>query len=379
MRATTPSVPEPHGIARRTIITGAAWSLPIIAVATAVPAAASSVARQTYSVTVTGAGAAQHSSSFTLPADATDVRYTVAGGNGAGSDGNRGGSGARLSGTFTDPQSAVLITLVAAGGGRRRTNNSADTGEGGQGFGTGGSAPTTSTQSSFTTVYAHGGGGGGASALYVGGVVAVVAGGGGGGGGLDGKSNDGMSPGGGLSVPYSPHGGDAGANGGTGQIRYSDGVEVRWVNATGGTGGVAAVGGLAGEGSTFDYVAPNPRTANGAPGGSVPSGRGGNGVAWSVEGDSSIPYEIVGTSGAGGGGYAGGGSGGTAVGLRPTGHVVGVSSGGGGGSSFTAVQAGGLILVPTESSLQPRPGLDQHGAAGEVTVTFEAAPGWTFP
>lgn len=385
MRATDPSSPEQHRLSRRAIVKGAAWSVPVIAAAAAVPQAAASTtpARQTYTVTATGAGSAQGYVTFRLPADATNILYTVVGGNGAGSTGTAGGRGAHLSGMASTPPAEIVVTLLAAGGGITGSPNSSNTrvGQGGAGYGAGGStpaAPATAPPADHQFFLSNGGGGGGGSALQFGSELAVVAGGGGGAGQLDGR----LDGSGALSVPQYAKGGDADTTAATARVRFDEGPEERTLTATGGASGTATTGGAGGVGSTFEYYEPADRTADGLPGTDAPGGNGGNALSWMVSGSTTTTkhYALAGTSGGGGGGYAGGGSGSTAIGSRHLGHLAGVGSGGGGGSSYTTAQAGGLVLTPAFAGLHPTsPTAGANGAAGEVTVTFEAAAGLTFP
>ena len=154
---------------RRTVIRGAAWAVPSLAIAASAPAIAASqectAVTSTYVVTETVV-------TVNVPAEAQYVDYLV---RGAGGGGGGGGDGALGEGriTFGAGSPRQLRVIVGAGGETKTDGTSA---AGGWGFGRGGH----STPGPRENAGAPTGGGGGGSAILVGTTPVVVAGGGGG-------------------------------------------------------------------------------------------------------------------------------------------------------------------------------------------------------
>ncbi|SFR73517.1 hypothetical protein SAMN04488591_3282 [Microbacterium azadirachtae] len=389
-------------IHRRTIVKGAAWSIPVIAAATAVPGAIASTPTTTYTVTATGSGTNSKTCSFVLPAGATNISYVVTGGGGGGF---LGAAGAELTGTLSSPVADTPIQLIAAGGGLWGGANFTENGGspvqpreglGGEGFGNGGSAPLPAGALDGYPANAVriAGGGGGGSALLIGGVAAVVAGGGGGGGVRDGsysvkldgngaeKATDGAGGSGATSVAgAAPNGGDTVI-----EIRQDgQGPVLRSVTALGGAGGSGAAGGAGGSWTSFgtDFTtAPNGLSGgNGTLGSPSAGGNGGDGVVTSLSGQTWAPkVTLTISSGGGGGGFSGGGGGGAANAAK-FGYDSSLVGGAGGGGSNYVGNAGG-ILVTNDSVTTADNGAGAHvvvaGGPGTVTITFTAAPGLTF-
>lgn len=185
-------------ISRRKVVTGVAWSAPVIVASSAVPAFAASPTcewdgRAAYSAfgTNTGAKTVQE---FTIPAKVEKIRFEIIGGaGGAQYPDVPAGSGAKVTGTIAVSEGQVVQIVAAAGG----VGNMALTPSiGGEGYGNGGSSSLASpipsgiisrvnerwsvTSSNKRITYSASGGG--SSALLVDGTVMVIAGGGGGAG-----------------------------------------------------------------------------------------------------------------------------------------------------------------------------------------------------
>jgi len=333
------------GLSRRTVVKGAAWTVPAVAAAVAVPTSSASVAPCPPSQTVMATNADQGVLTVAVPPQVTMIKYTVGGGRG-GRDGNYDyAQGAVVSGEI--PVSALggatTLQLIA---GQKGFFGASGAGVGGKGFGNGGNGGN-STNDSLS-----GGGGGGSAILTGDGAPLVVAGGGGGGSSTANSSAnaaydrvfvDDAPLGGG---PQSAWGGDLGAPAfrGRGAVLRSkpDGQDVTQV--AGGEGAQLGSPGAPGAvtGTTTAFV-------TGQPG----NGRdGGDGVTMTAEN----PLLTVG-SGGGGGGYFGGGAGSGARLKDATGEYV-VSSNGGGGSSWAA---------PGVTGTSSRTGSTGHGF---VTIEF---------
>lgn len=191
---------------RRALATGAAWSVPAAALATAAPAVAASCEPCT-----NGQVLADHQSpgTYTLALNPciSTVSITVISAAGAPSAGY-GGRGARLTARMTLPAGATTLTLVVGATGRERGTPMSNASRlWSTGYGSGGSGGTW-TNPSTGVLLSDGGGGGGGSAVLIGDTpVAVVGGGGGcgnaiafsGGGGSSGTAGEG-----GVSVPRTP-------------------------------------------------------------------------------------------------------------------------------------------------------------------------------
>lgn len=202
---------------RRTILTGAAWALPIIATSAAVPAYAANGAQTGTSHTIKGqANGRKTVKTFTVPAGVRELSFTLTGGaGGTVMARSQGGCGAKVTGTVSVTPGATVEIVAAAGGIgvlERVTRNGASWNEskpatGGEGYGKGGSSaaqvtvpagpkaiidaanprtygnPTAGDGAPHThfkrSIYAASGGG--SSALLVNGTVVAIAAGGGGG------------------------------------------------------------------------------------------------------------------------------------------------------------------------------------------------------
>ncbi|WP_353112316.1 hypothetical protein [Microbacterium sp.] len=106
-------------VSRRTIVKGAAWSVPIVAAAVAVPAYAASP-DCAGTATVTANDYEKGVLTVTLPACARTVSYVVLGGGGGTAQNvSYSGCGAKITGTLAVSGGEVL-TLVAGGGGGNR-------------------------------------------------------------------------------------------------------------------------------------------------------------------------------------------------------------------------------------------------------------------
>ncbi|WP_292722365.1 hypothetical protein [Microbacterium sp. 13-71-7] len=324
-----------RSIQRRTIVKGAAWSLPVLATAAAVPMAAASG-----TPCVGGAFDSPGTHFYKVPAGVTSLKFEVAGGGGGGDFINYGtngpgGAGALIVGVLSVVPGETL-TLIVGGGGQGVYKQ----GLGGKGFGNGGNATNVGG-----VWYGPASGGGAGSAILRATTPLVVAGGGGGAGGGEG------------TVAYFISSTGAGAAGPT----PGDGAPTAVTTNAGNTftvngGGAAsgANGGAAGLASTTGAFS---ATSPGAAGGGFGTGANGGG-----NGASSKPgtnYE-----GAGGGGYAGGGSGGAAV---RYGDYQNTGGNGGAGSSFTG---GSGVAVSSVLSA---------GNGGHSTTTFtdvDGGPGY---
>lgn len=147
---------SPRPISRRAVTKTVAWSIPVIAAAVASPAFAASTT--TFTQTVSGTGAAKGTLTFSLPANATDITYTVIGGGGTQGASSATGSGAMITGALTLPpgSAAVTVSLVAAGAGSFSA--------GGDGYGPGGAPVVAPTSSATLQRIQPGVGGSGGSA-----------------------------------------------------------------------------------------------------------------------------------------------------------------------------------------------------------------------
>lgn len=358
--------------------------------ATAAPLAAAT-GLVTYTRTWTAVDTEPTTCSFVLPAGAKGITYVVQGGGGGMGGLSDRARGAQLSGTFSDVSVPTAIAVVAGGGGRWGGNTDpaatrpAQVGTGGKGFGNGGDAPLPAAGSGThpnNQVY-PGGGGGAGSAILINGAPAVVAGGGGGGGSAGSGYVVGQ-----VSPPNSnPINGNGNAEN-TGadyewRVKALDGTTViRTLTGHGGTGGSASAAGLGGSfSSTGSGYTVGPAGISGNPGGGPSAGTGGNGANGVISDLTSLlsnatPRRNAISSGGGGGGYYGGGSGGAVKGAKDGSDRGNSAGGGGGGGNYVASSAGGVVVVPGASGLGPSGYPD--GAPGSVTITFQAAPGFTW-
>lgn len=368
----------PH---RRTIIKGAAWSLPAIAVAVAAPAQAASACTQVGQLIETRATTANWVSArpevaVTVPAGVTRMHFVVVGGGGAGV----GGYAAHLEGDLAVVAGSTFYLQAGAGG---EDGGSSTRGRGGKSlYGNGGDGG----HSTWSSDSYYGPGGGGASALLDSSRNEIAVAGGGGGGNINtvpygpneplyssSLVHDQTATYGGSSVTARGGSADAGLPGTRGETgplgwmgrRPSSSTEPTSTQIVlmsgGGIGGgpVENDGGAGGQpvwvsGPNFSNYWSRPGAAGSGHNGGAGGGAGGG--------------EAGGGSGGGAGGYSGGG-GGAAVATRwneppyPYDGNYGIAGGGGGGSSF-------LRADVTNRNTTHAPNGDIHGEMGYVRVTF---------
>lgn len=347
------------GASRRTIVKGAAWSVPVIAVAVGLPEVVASVCVPgTFTATAPVPGnPAAATSVFEVPAGVTSLTFQVAGGAGgtatywAHSPVGRGGEGARVDGVLSVTPGQFL-TLVVGQGGAGALNTAGDEGgptgnapghPGGGGYGNGGDTTWTGGPNSFYDSFAGGSGGGG-SAILLGATPLVVAGGGGGSGAWNGK-NIPTSPGIGRPPQSGGSGGlagsGAGANGNDSQFVAPGLFAPSWTvyGGQGAVGSTPGAGGSPGTTGSTGLVLPGIAATgtNGAPGVSAAFNQ----------------RTLV--SGAGGGGYAGGGSGGrtNSTGIPSGSSWLMAGAAGGAGSSFLSTLAEGTFAQAGNSPAEP--------------------------
>ena len=325
-------------IQRRTIVKGAAWSLPVLAAAVAVPAHAAS-GTPCVGATYNSPG----TYTYAVPAGRTTLNFEIAGGGGGADFLNAqgttgpGGSGALIAGALAVTPGQTL-TLIVGGGGQGVHKQ----GLGGKGFGNGGNATNVGG-----VWYGPASGGGAGSAILLGATPLVVAGGGGGAGFGEGI------------LPYlvgSPTGaGSAGPNPTDGaliSVTTSAGIAF---TVNGGSAANGSAGGAARPASTTGNFA---ATLPGATGGGFGTGANGGG-----NGGNSNPGSNY--QGAGGGGYAGGGSGGATERLGS--DYTNIGGNGGAGSNFV-----GGPGVAVSSILSAGNG----GPAGSPSANIDGGPGY---
>ena len=317
-----PAQPE---FPRRTVVKGAAWSLPVITATIAVPTTSASAAPcPPFSLTVAAADTGQSEQLITVPSSAKTITFRVQGGAGGGPQ--AGGAGAVIVGEIPTTGTEMDLLLVAGGRGHGRTDPQMRS----FGYGSGNFAGNVSGR--------NGTGGGAGSAILRDGVPLVVAGGGGGAGGTtdNGFTQSFAGAGGSAGVTPTAGQGNSWAGGGRAASGGTAGVGGTGTAPTPGTGGVAASAYTSGQAGT-------------AGGGRNGGGGGGAGAA--------------GLGGGGGGGYAGGGggasSGWTYADTRPR---QGNSGGGGAGSSYIAPGVTGTV------STGPLPNAAQQ--PGSVTISW---------
>lgn len=322
------------GVSRRTLVKGAAWSVPAVAIAVAAPIASASVpcegaGSQTFNAP---SSSSPRNVAFTVPAGVTQLSYVVTGGAGGsvhGSNGNQnGGQGGRVTGTIDVTPGEVLQVYVGQGGeGTTSDVNGPVQRAGGRGYGDGGSAGAPPGDNSPNYVkWNSGAGGGGGSAIVRGSTPLVVAGGGGGGGGvwIEGATNT-------FSIGSSrPGGGNAGNNGGSWVFGSSGGESATIYGGKSGSSGQGGTGGT--------YGGPWPQAPVFQNGGSASSRNGG--VSWGggISVNNNDGWSASG--GGGGGGYGGGGGGETMWGFTDN-QGAGVIAGGGGGGGTSYIVPGG--------------------------------------
>ncbi|MDR6868130.1 hypothetical protein J2Y69_002741 [Microbacterium resistens] len=377
---------DAFGVPRRTIVKGAAWSIPIIATAVALPGASASSGCQTVTFEAPALDPTSPegvTTTFIVPAGVTKLGFAVAGGGGGGGSDplvngtgdninpfREGGSGGLVTGEMSVTPGQAL-TLIVGQGGELPITTDEGTKLGGRGYGNGGDALRVATNPPATTLTGTitGGSGGGGSAILVGNVPLIVSGGGGGAGSKIVRRQD--------PVPWT-------ATGGAGGAANSDSEDYTLTfppnfSATG-TGGGGAVGATPGAGGA---VPPTPSPYQpGFPlrGGSAGSGRNGangNPVQALGEAGGQVFLNFSASSGGGGGGYAGGGSGGAVASAHWTGappaEVIGVVGGpGGGGSNYVAAGFGGVTVLESTQGLAANGG-EQNTVrpAGWITLSYQ--------
>lgn len=365
---------------RRTIVKGAAWSLPVIVAAVAVPAqAASGCASGNYTAAVPNPSLRDRATeTFTVPAGVTSVTFVVTGGSGAlgGLNGAAGGAGRQVT-AIVPVVPGEQLTLITGQGGINadtRTIGNPDRftlRQGGGGYGGGGNTQVLNTNygTDPSTQYAQSGGsGGGGSAILRGTTPLIVAGGGGGGG---------------MAAVPQPEGanwpstsGAPGAGGDTGGLvstrsRTNPPVTVQTTAGSAGTTSAPGAGGAAGTitgAALLDSKAGSTgavHLANGTAGG------GADGVPENYPNLVPTTTDVGavsagGTSGAGGGGYTGGGSGSVVAGGSTTRGRILATAGGGGGASYI-----GPSVTLVSSVVANRPGVAYNTRVpGQITLTW---------
>jgi len=346
-------------LSRRTIVKGAAWSVPVIAAAAAAPMASASTGCASGSQQISGNGTAGQTVTVQIPACATKVTYTVIGGagdrssdlqNGINTRKIPGGGGAVVTGELIGVAGQTL-TLIAGGGAGPAVTRPSDnfiTMAGGTGYGNGGSA---------AGIYYVNGAGGAGSAILLGGQPIVVA---GGGGGAGSRGTVG-TPRSYIATPGA--GGNAGQLAEAGESSTVSETEQpgRTATAAGGAGAVGATGGTGGASTSGGTT-----SVLGGKGGDKGSGAAGGGNGADAKMIQVPNHNNQVSAGAGGGGYAGGGSGaGTSYPSRPDSNLsAAIVGAGGAGSSFVdTTRATGSISTGT-------PNMDRPSPAGSVVVSW---------
>lgn len=356
------STDRPGKVRRRTVMMGAAWSVPAVVAVAPTPAfAASPSPCDTIELNPsTGGGQTSESAGlenyqFTVPAGVTSLGYVLAGGAGGMTnsvDGFiHGGAGAVISGTITVTPGETLTIFVGQGGGHRTGTASSSLSSivGGGGYRKGGDADNTT---SGATPYSgaikgwSGASGGGASAILRGSTVLVAAAGGGGAGGFQ------YYYFGSYTFTYTDggEGGDAGADGADNWYSiYNPGTINKITSAGGDATGAGGVGGTTPLGAdTWN----NHGWKNGADASSGNGGDGAQSFSTITNASGGGDTRVVAGGGGGGGGYSpsgsygGGGGGGAALFARwyessnnpRVGSVFG--AGGAGGQSYINTGAG---------------------------------------
>lgn len=346
--------PSRH-IRRRAIVKGAAWSLPVLAAAVAVPVATASTTpvcatQKTSFALPDSTSAGGISTVFVVPAKVTSLTVTVAGGAGGLTTGPmgtiRGGNGGLVTATIPVVAGETL-DLVVGQGGASRTELTANpsTVTGGQGFGNGGdSDPAADNPNSGPGSWWGGAAGGAGSAILRGTQPLVVAGGGGGAAGL-------------YSAGYTYYYGGMGGNAGVaGEANWANVPGSRQMDNPGGLVGGGAAGSGASTPSGAYFLLPGLATS------SPRDGAVGAGVSHTYAG------QLLGSgAGAGGGGFAGGGSGargGDASGSDGIYTVQG--AGGAGGTSYIDTASG--VIGTTSAWNQSTSTTSRQG--GTITIEW---------
>ncbi|MDR6867944.1 hypothetical protein J2Y69_002552 [Microbacterium resistens] len=350
------------GVQRRAVVKGAAWSIPVIAMAVASPMASASTTPVCRTVRVdaplpTGTGRvepASRTTTFTVPATVTRIDFAVAGGAGGGGGGT-GGSGALVTGVLSVVPGEVLTLTVGQGGWTdTRPSGTITRPEvaGGQGYGDGGTVVEVArlNDNGVLSSTDQGGSGGGGSAILSAGTPLVVAGGGGGRSSAVWEVQD-------WNLTTSPAGGNGGQPNSAVANRIDRVGNDAWLSGGRGLGGSGSTPGAGGTGSSNIAAANIASGANGA-------GRdGGNGQLIGIGGGDDLVSGagfVRTAAGAGGGGYAGGGAGGRASFSNDVTKAV-MGGPAGGGSNYGSPRAVGV----------------SHGLAGNNAGAGDVRrPGW---
>lgn len=364
---------ERSSIGRRTIVKGAAWSVPVVAAAITVPQASASPTRGC--TNVTRSFDAGDVTTVTVPAGVTSVTYTVRGAGGGG--GTRAGFGDLTSGTIF-LAGPVTFRVVVGEGGTAAGNGQ---GTGGTGYGRGGNSTNRQHSGPNNLQFSPGGGGGG-TALLIGSTPLIVAG-GGGGNYLSQEVEDVTEavrslnetfqgiPFGTADAQQNGHAGGMGAVGGS--VGFCVNASRRGSGSSGGAGG----GSSHWRTDANNNWGPIERTQGGGGGdygsGANGGGNGGNGSARLLPIANGDPRA---GSGGGGGGYAGGGGGGLAASAFKEGVKRTISAGGGaGGASYLISTAAasnlGLSISGTEfAPARIAPNNNGKGHPGLVSLSW---------
>lgn len=359
---------------------GAAWSVPLLAVAAVAPsAAAQSPDGPTPCQQVTRTFNAGAVTNVVVPAGVTEVTYVVRGAGGGGGD--RAGFGDLTTGTITLAGVAATTFEVVVGAGGNPAGQG--TGTGGAGYGNGGNS--TVRQHNLDVGDNQPGGGGGGTALLLGTTPLVVAGGGGGnylsvvnvgetrvGRQLDSETFDGKLY---QKGNATKNGSAAGLRADSNNNETTPALAVHpAIAASGATGGSAGgTGYYLVNNANWSNGSANAGTAGGAHGnGANGGGNGGNGGA-QMRAGSDQQYRAG--AGGGGGGYAGGGGGGLASARYTPATLRPISAGSGaGGSSYriSSQDASALGLAITGTAFAPA-GIaptNSKGHPGLVTLSW---------
>ncbi|WDH78190.1 hypothetical protein PTQ19_11770 [Microbacterium esteraromaticum] len=334
---------------RRTLTKSAAWGVPVIAAAVALPASSASTncVPARFDAPAPGTGANQTeatTTTFVVPQGVTSLSFTVAGGAGGARNGYDRSRARLVQGTLQVTPGDVLTLIVGQGGYKPQDLSSAAGWYGGQGYGNGGHSVYTPEPGAGTNLYgAVGGSGGGGSAILLGSTPLVVAGGAPGQGHMTGRVP--QSDPDWIPYQYMVWGADHGYD-------YIQGSWDRHIyagfgkdasGATGGSGGTVPSA-TSGDPATLGWQ----NAFNGASGAGGVPGNGANGLYNWVESQvAGQNARVHASSAAGGGGYAGGGSGNVSraywSGTYAT--VVAAVGDGGYGSDYLAPTATGTTGV----------------------------------
>lgn len=360
-------------VSRRTIVKGAAWSVPIVAATVAVPSYAASP-DCAGTATVTANDYEKGVLTVTLPACARTVSYVIVGGGGGDAlSGSYSGAGAKVAGTFAVSGGEVLSLVAGGGGGSRNMAPNRATGWGDGGLG------TLWYHTDVAEYLLNGAGGGAGSAIVLGpdpstnGTPLIVAGGGGGMPCATAWANDtewmGAKVGwGGQGEPYQDNIGDGSMSM---EPNYGPGEGNPMTEFA--RHGVPGSSTAAGAGGALELSGTQP-LVRGFAGGDASGHNGGD----AGSGDPRDPEQTNlhrGSAGGGGGGWFGGGGG---AGVYAADRPLGAGGGGGAGSNYYggatpgAAANVGSVTVPYPTALDN--GTWDRNAdgflPGSVTITW---------